>query len=53
MVDWRKSQYRLNPPPDYLGDAEDMKYGVGGWLLLILLVGCVAYLALWALGAAS
>lgn len=50
MANWQKTRYRLNPPPDYLGDAEDMKYGLGGWLVGLLLVGCIGYLALWALG---
>ena len=50
MADWQKTQYRLNPPPEYLGDAEDMKFGLGGWLVILLFVGCVGYLALWAFG---
>ena len=50
MADWRKAQYRINPPPEYLADAEDLKFGIGGWVALLAIAACVGYLALWAVG---
>ena len=41
MNDWRKTQYRLTPKPDPLAEAEDFKFGVGGWLLVLGTLGAL------------
>ena len=50
MNDWRKTTYRITPPPDHLAEAEDFKYGVGGWLLILTMLGIAAAALLWLLG---
>lgn len=41
MDDWKKTQYRQGVTPDPLAESEDFKYGVGGWLLGLVLLVCV------------
>lgn len=44
MADWKSTQYRNAPPPDHLAEGEDWKFGVGGLLLVLVLLGSVAVL---------
>ena len=44
MNDWRKTQYRISPAPDPLAEAEDFKFGIGGWLLIFGVIAAVALL---------
>jgi hypothetical protein len=51
MGDWRKTQYRIGPPPDHLGEAEDVKYGLGLPLLIGgLSLAAIASVVFWLLG---
>lgn len=45
MADWKKTQYRVGPPPSDESDLwtwENMKYGVGGWIVVGVLIACIA-----------
>lgn len=39
--DWRKIEYKLPPENDTSSWWEDIKFGVGGWLLIFALIACV------------
>ena len=41
MNDWRNNQYRITPKPDPLAEAEDFKFGVGGWALVLVTLGAI------------
>lgn len=39
--DWKDNKYGLEAGYSALNESEDFKYGWGGLLLLVLLIGCI------------
>ncbi len=46
MNDWKDNKYGREADYSTLHDAEDWKFGVVGWLVIVVLLGC-AGLFLW------
>lgn len=44
MGDWKNNKYGLESEYSALHDAEDWKFGIVGWCVILVLVGAIAAL---------